>query len=176
MSRELCRIEIPNYIKQVQLTKTRRAKKNSEGIVTNASTINKPRYKRINGQDLWSIIDPHLRAKMAREIKKYFYDLLSHIDPIENYPIGVNLEFYGELGDQDIDNLSLWYRKCIHDALAGSVDYKPVTNENGKIHYEPNHIDFPPKIPDDNVNYIREANTKFIESDEEKLTIIINEL
>lgn len=177
MKKELCKIDIHDYITHVELTKKRRAKKDSQGNIINASTINKPRVKKINGQDLWVIIDPHLRAKMAKEIKKYFYNILKDIGTISIFPIGVDLEFYGPLGDYDIDNMSIWYRKCIHDALAGNVEYLSVINEEtGKKYLKADHINYPPIIPDDNVNYIQEANTKFIPSDETKLTIIINSL
>ncbi len=48
-----------------------------------------------------------------------------------------------------------------------------------KTHYEPNRADYPPKIPDDNITFIQENNTKFFPCkslEDRKLVIIINSL
>lgn len=188
----LHKIEIPNFITEVELTKTRRAKKNSEGKITNKAWINKPRTKKINGQDIWVGINPHLRSKIARELKIYMYDNIKHIGKIEEFPIGIDMIFYMPISDNnsilpDIDNISVWYRKCLHDALAGSVDYIPYfiqnTNKNGDVvvkkAFAPNHQDYPPLIPDDNIKYIQEANVKFVEINDlenRKLEIIIRKI
>lgn len=185
-------IEIPLYIQQVELTKGRKPKRNEAGEITNLRTINKPRVKRINGQDLWVGIDPHMRSKMARVIKLYFYDKIKDIKPIEQFPIGIDMEFHFKMEENDnklpdIDNIAVWYRKCLHDALAGSVDYIPhyvqTTDKKGntkqKTVYIANHADYPPKIPDDSIRYIQEANTKYVEvqtEEERKLVITIRSL
>jgi len=166
-------IEIPQYIQEVCISKRRRPKYDEEGNITNKRTAGKPRMLQINGQSLWVSMNPYIRSKIADELKKYFYEQIRHIDPIENYPISIDMEFHLPYKNYDIDNLSVWYRKCFHDALAGSVGYVAQeieeTNSKGEIvtkkYYLPNHDDYPPKIPDDNVSYIQEANTKFIPVD-----------
>lgn len=186
------RIEIPNFILEIPLTKGRRAKKDETGRITNKAWINKPRVKRINGQDIWVGINEHLRSKMAKELKLYLYDKIKDIEPITTFPIGIDLEFHFVIPENDsklpdIDNISLWWRKCLHDALAGNVDYIPYSSQtlkdDGTIvvkkHYEPNHSEYPPKIPDDNIKYVREANNKFIpitDKEERKIVIIIRTL
>lgn len=185
----LHKIEIPEFITEVELTKKRRAKKNSEGKITNKAWINKPRVKKINGQDIWVGINPHLRSKIARELKIYMYEKIKHIGRIEEYPLAIDMIFYMPISNNestlpDLDNIVVWYRKCLHDALAGSVDYIPYFIQNMdkdekitiKKAFAPNHTDYPPLIPDDNVKYIQEANTKFVEIDSyenRKLEIII---
>ena len=116
--KELCRIEIPDYITHIELTKKRRPVYREDGTVKNERLLNKPRVKKINGQDLWVTIDPHLRSKIAKELKKYFYEIIRDLPIISEFPIGITMDFYGKVGDFDIDNLSLWYRKCFHDVKA----------------------------------------------------------
>lgn len=185
----LHKIEIPQFITEIELTKTRRAKKDAEGKITNKAWLNKPRTKKINGQDLWVGINPHLRSKMGRELKIYMYDKIKHIGRIEQFPIAIDMIFYMPISTNnsilpDIDNIVVWYRKCLHDALAGSVDYIPYfiqnLDKNNNIVLKkamaPNHQDYPPLIPDDNIKYIQEANTKFVEvasMEDRKLEIII---
>lgn len=173
----LYHFEINDYIKQVEISKARRAKyrtlKSGEKKISNPKTAGKPRYFKINGQDLWSGIDHNLRSKVAKEIKKYFYNnYFRDIKEIEEFPIGIYLGFYGELGDFDIDNLVVWYRKCIADALAGNVEFKKQVT-NGKVRYVADKAKFPPKIPDDSVKFIRAIPTEFIESETNKLIITI---
>ncbi len=178
---ELYRIEIPEFITHIELSKKRRAKKDENGKITNPRSAGTPKLKKINGQDLWVTIDHNLRSKMGRELKKYMYEnAVRHLDefPLDSYPIGIDMEFHLPVGPYDIDNLQVWYRKCFHDALAGSVDYKPYMI-NGKKTYVPNVEDYPAKIIDDSVEFIREANTKIVFVDtieERKLIIKINKL
>lgn len=166
------RIEIPNYITHIELTKKRRPVYKEDGTLKNARTVNKPRVKKINGQDLWVTIDPHLRSKIAKELKKYFYEFIREMPEIEEYPLKVLMEFHQPAGDYDIDNLSLWYRKCFHDALAGNVEYIPA-NINGKVSYYPDRFKYPAKIIDDNVNYISEFTSRFVEAEPENNKLII---
>ncbi len=48
--------------------------------------------------------------------------------------------------------------------LAGNVDYVKYM-EGDKVKYVADHGNYPPKIPDDNVSYIQESNSKFIPTD-----------
>ena len=174
---ELCRIEIPNYITHIELTKKRRPVYREDGTIKNSRSLDKPRVKRINGQDLWVGIDPHLRAKMAKELKKYFYTFIKDLEPINKYPISVDMEFHQKTGEYDLDNLSLWYRKCFHDSLTGNVEFMPSISDEGKKSHVANHDKYPPKIPDDTVKFISEFKTTFVEITEDaepKLIITIN--
>ncbi len=101
MTKEITRIEIPEYILEIPLTKGRRAKKNAEGKITNTRWLDKPRVKRLNGQDLWVGIDQHLRSKLAKELKKYLYEYIRDMEPIEGelFPIGIDMQFHFHLMD-----------------------------------------------------------------------------
>jgi hypothetical protein len=99
----LCKVEIPDYIERIQLSKKRRPRFyqkgdnipkrfrderffnfNHRGFLVNVQTDEKilanpraagtPREKKISGQDIWSGMDHHLRSKIARELKAYFTD------------------------------------------------------------------------------------------------------
>jgi len=184
----LYKIEISNYMKYVQLSKQRRAKFfkkgqkipkkylhnedffnfNSKGILVNVTDDSKvianprvagtPRMKKIRGNDIWSGMDPFLRAKIAKDVKNYFKDIYkkNNLKMLKStdYPIGVYLEFHDIINEdtQDIDNLSLVYRKCSLDALKSVV------------------------IEDDMPNYVQEIPCSFIPIDNEnnnKLIITI---
>lgn len=180
-------VEIPNYIKYVQLSKQRRAKYFSKGskipkkylnnpelfsfntkgvlvnveddskIIANPKAFGTPRMKKIRGNDIWSGMDPFLRAKIARDLKHYFKKVYAehNLQPLRerDYPIGVALMFHDIINEdsQDLDNLSLVYRKCSLDALKGIIE-------------------------DDKLQYIREIPCSFIPIESEKdnkLVIII---
>jgi hypothetical protein len=99
----ICRVEIPDYIERIQLSKKRRPKffqkgdnipkryrderffnfngrgflvnvQTEEKIIANPRAAGTPREKKISGQDIWSGMDHFLRSKIARELKAYFKD------------------------------------------------------------------------------------------------------
>jgi len=179
----ICRVEIPDYIQRIQLSKSRRPKYyqrgvnipkrykderlfnfNNKGVLVNVQTEERilanpraagtPREKRINGQDVWSGMDHHLRSKIARELKAYFKDKYkkARIAPLRRnmYPIGVCMDFYKPLGeaDWDLDNHALIYRKCSLDALKGLIE-------------------------DDSVLYVREIPTRYYPIDQEESTKLV---
>lgn len=112
MNNFLQKVEIPNFIDKVEISKKRRAKYytkervpktmnpetnnkysfNEEGIliitetgekvVSNKRSAGKPRYWKISGQDIWSGINYNMRSKISREMKKYFYEKLAHLKPL----------------------------------------------------------------------------------------------
>lgn len=155
-------IEIPNYLTHVQLTKGRRAKYYTKGtkipkkysklkkydsknrlcgadgkpIVANPASINKPRIKKINGQELYSgNMPPHLRSKIVSVLKEHFMEALCKCNRIEHFPIAIEAELYTIPGAMNWDLDNQWiYHKCFQDALVA------------------NHI-----IPDDNIFYITKA-------------------
>lgn len=184
MAKEIIEIiEIPEFILGIPLTKGRRAKKDKDGKITNKAWLNKPRVYKINGQDLWSGIDYNLRAKISKELKKYLYEQIRHIKPIDTYPIGIDMEFHLPINDKvqwkpDVDNICTWWRKCLHDALTGNLELIPYYI-NDKRHFLKDEVNYPAKILDDNVDFIREANTRFVpceKIEDRKLIITINKL
>lgn len=179
----ICRVEIPDYIEKIQLSKSRRPKYyqrgnnipkkyrderffnfNGKGVLVNVQTEERiianpiaagtPKVKRINGQDIWSGMDHHLRSKIARELKAYFKDKYKKLKvPYlrrNMYPIGVCMDFYKPLGqaDWDIDNHALIYRKCSLDALKGYIE-------------------------DDSVLYLREIPTRYYPIDVGETTKLV---
>ena len=85
-----------------------------EKIVKNTKSVGKPRYWRIAGNDILSGIDYNLRSKVFKEVKRYFYEQFQDVPIIDNkyYPLGIGMDFYDTLGDYDLDNLVIIYRKC----------------------------------------------------------------
>jgi hypothetical protein len=156
----------------------------SEGnkIVKNTRTAGKPRTHRISGQDVWSGIDHNLRSKIGKELKKYLYDHVKHLKPIKHYPIGVSLNFFNKEGDYDLDNLEYWYRKCLHDALCGNVEFlkklvpQKTNPKKTKPVYIPDRRKYKPIIDDDSVKYIQSKPCYFTpvsETSDRKLVIEI---
>lgn len=176
-------IEVDDYIKEVTISKAVRPKykvnKDGEKVISNPRSANKPRMRKINGQDLWSGIDHHLRSKIAKEIKVYFYEIfkkkkLKFINK-KHYPLSIGLTFYGPLGDYDLDNHVSWYRKCIQDALCGNVEFIKVT-KGKRNSYIPDRENYPALMEDDNVKCIQSIPCDFVESDSSKLIITIKSL
>lgn len=155
-------IEIPNYLTHVQLTKGRRAKYYTKGgkipkkyqkfknydsknrllgadgkpLIANPASINKPRIKKINGQELYSgNMPPHLRSKIVSVLKEHFEHALRKCNPLDDFPIAIEAELYTIPGAMNWDLDNQWiYHKCFQDALVSQ------------------HI-----IPDDNIFYITKA-------------------
>ncbi len=147
-------------------------------VLKNSRTAGKERYMKIAGQDLWVGIDHNLRSKLAREMKVYFYEYLRNIKPIldiKAYPLGIGLEIMDVFDDGDIDNMEHIYRKVIHDALCGNVEF--IKDENDK--FVPDRKKYTPIIIDDSKQYIQEMWTRFIpiqNHEGRKMTIIIYSL
>lgn len=155
-------IEIPNYLTHVQLTKGRRPKyynkngaipkkyqkfKNydSKGrllgldnkpIIANPASVNKPRIKKINGQELYSgNMPPHLRSKIVNCIKEQFNEIVRKCNRISDFPIAIEAELHTIPGAMNWDLDNQWiYHKCFQDALVAEGI-----------------------IPDDNIFYITQA-------------------
>lgn len=147
-------------------------------VLKNVQTAGKEKYMKIAGQDLWVGIDHHLRSKLAREMKIFFYDYIRDIKPIINikdYPIGVGIEIMDAYDDGDIDNMEHIYRKVLHDALCGNIEF--IKGDDGK--FTPDRKKYRPIIIDDSKQYIQEIWTKFIpiqNHEDRKMTIIIYSL
>lgn len=158
-----------------------------EKVVKNSKSVGKPRYWAIAGNDILSGIDYNLRSKVFKEVKKYFYEQFRHIPEIDEnmYPLSIGIEFYDMIGDYDLDNLVIIYRKCLTDALCGNVEFNKTEsgkkNKSGDIIYSyvPDYGKYPKKIIDDSVRYIQATPTDFYEVNREcdrQLVITIRSL
>ncbi len=150
-------------------------KNTGESVVKNIKSAGKERYWKISGQNLWSGMDPHLRSKVAKEMKKYFYEFFRGIPYIEEYPIGISITFYDD-HLYDLDNQGYIYKKVLLDALCGNVDFIKSEDDIGKVIYLPDRITYPPIIKDDNNECIQEQILKYVSSEERKLVIKIYKL
>lgn len=143
-----------------------------EKVIKNTRSAGTERYIKISGQDFWTGINHNLRSKIGKELKKYFYNILSEMKPVpeDEYPIGVKIDIYDVIDEGDIDNLIYIYRKTVHDSLCGNIEF--VKDENGKFH--PDRKNYKPLIIDDSKEYIQEINTRFypIRDHEERQMII----
>mgnify|MGYP000271235373 CR=1 FL=1 len=148
-------IIIPQYLTHVQLTKGRRPKYYTKGthipkkynkykeydsknrllnfnkvpIVANPASVNKPRIKKINGQELYSgNMPPHMRSKVVSVIKQHFSDHLCKCNPLIDFPIAITAELFTIPGAMNWDLDNQWiYHKCFQDAL---VDAKIIPDDN----------------------------------------------
>ena len=155
-------IEIPNYLTHVQLTKGRRPKYYTKGthipkkyqkyksfdskgrllddnkkpLIANPASVNKPRIKKINGQELYSgNMPPHLRSKVVACIKESFVPYLKKVKPVQDFPIRLEAELHTVPGTWGWDLDNQWiYHKCFQDALVAQGI-----------------------IPDDNIYFITQA-------------------
>lgn len=138
-------IEIPQYIKYVQLSKKRRAKyylrtskkklpkkyadlkfnkkgilvhKDGTPVIANPRSMGTPRLKKINGQEIYSGMPYHMRSKIVRAIKDSFSEILKKVEPVTEFPVQLTMELHDEIGNGDWDLDNLWiYNKCFQDAL-----------------------------------------------------------
>lgn len=144
MGKIIEKIEVPDYITHIVLSKARRKKyytrqdkipkkyakyafspkgilvgPDGTEIVKNVRTAGTPRLKKINGQDLYKgMLHHHTRSKLIHTMKDYFRDKLSAIKPVKNFPIEVAMEMYTYRTElSDIDNASWVYFKVILDVL-----------------------------------------------------------
>lgn len=192
----LYRVEIPNYIRKVQTAKPKKTQyyKFSDIIpkkydnpryvmkskflfdtetkerVIKRMTTGKPREHPIRGQEIWRGMDYHLRSKIASELKKYMYDQIKDMPPLNDeliYPLSIRIDFYDNVDEgEDIDNMVYFYRKCTHDALCGNVSFDKVdagTDKKGKPVYQmvPDKTAYPPKLIDDDKLHIQDIPTRF---------------
>lgn len=88
-------------------------------VIKNINNYGKPRFKKINGQHIYSgSMHPMMRSKIVNAIKEDFKQHLSGVNPVDDYPVNLSLELYTtiENGAWDLDNLWI-YTKCIQDLL-----------------------------------------------------------
>jgi hypothetical protein len=121
-----------------------------EPIVANPRTAGTPKFKKINGQELYAgNIPPILRSIMIGQMKDFFRPYFMSVFPIQDnqFPILVELEIHAPVGDNnfDIDNLAWVYTKVILDILVETEvipDDKAVyVNKSGGCQYFPVETD-----------------------------------
>lgn len=178
---EIFRIEIPNYITHVQLSKARRKKyykkgnkipkkyqnaqfgynklgilienKSSLPIVANPRTAGTPRFKKINGQEIYTgNLPPMLRSIMIKEMKTYYRSQITKkIKILKPCKLVIDIHNAIGAGNQDLDNMSWLLVKVIQDVL---VELRI--------------------LPEDNVTVIKGYEVNFVPIDEKeqrKLTV-----
>lgn len=98
-------------------------KETGEIIVKNKRTAGKPRYKKVNGQEIYNgNISRQARASLVKKIHGFLAPYLQNIkipDNIDIYPLSIELLFYvNDLGKGTIDNDNRWiWIKCVRDTL-----------------------------------------------------------
>ena len=180
-------IEIPTFLDRIVLSKKRRKKYYYQGetiprkylektqylfddkgilihkftgepVIKNIRTAGTEKTVKISGQDFWTGINCHLRSKISKELKKFFYESMRNMPVLqkEDYPIGISLDIYDTISHADLDNLTYVYRKTLHDALCGNVEFDK--NESGK--YVPNRELYPAFIEDDELLEVTPTNLR----------------
>lgn len=135
-------IEIPLYLKYVQLSRARKPKHYTDKdripkklahlsfmagflrdelgqrVVKNVRCVGTPSLKKINGQDLYNgNMSPILRSKIVVAIKESFTKYVLPVGPVQ-YPIRVSMELHTTMGNMIWDADNLWlYNKCFQDVL-----------------------------------------------------------
>lgn len=172
-------IEIPQYDEHIVISKKRRPKykinADGESVVSNTRTVGKEKKWKINGQSIYVGMNPNLRAKVMKEMKKYLYKYIRPIPNLEDTPICIELEIhnvpgvknkYGEIvRSWDLGNQEFIWLKCFEDALCGNVDFESV-NINSKIVKVPMREQYPAKLLDDSVLYLNKRICSFYPVDD----------
>lgn len=109
----------------------------SDGLVltSNTKTVNKPRIKKVNGQEVYNQAAMTFgRSKIVNILHDYFNKYLKDIEPITDnyYPLSIHMEFnIHDMGKNNVDNDNKWiWRKCLQDSM---VDNKVIPDDNIKI-------------------------------------------
>lgn len=199
-------IRIPKFEEYVLLSNSRRTKykkdaggnflldEKGEKMVANPRVAGTPRYKKISGQDMYSGMNKHTRAKMISFIKEYLYSHFKGATKITKYPIQIHIivkhtktvyklnrksnKWEDTRMSWDLDNFTLIWRKAFTDALSGNVEYIKKPDEKGKLKFVANKEKYPPIIDEDNVNHVQRWIETFIPvetPDERELIFIISE-
>lgn len=140
-------------------------KSNDEFVIKNKRTVGKPKYKKINGQNLHDLtLRDYDRSKIIDEIKHFFYEGLKkyNIEAIKesldsNKPIIIEMIFVTDaVSIGDLDNHAIFYQKTFFDCIQLK---KHVRNtKTKKIELVDNKLGF---IEDDGVNNIADFVVSF---------------
>jgi hypothetical protein len=120
-------------------------------IVKNSNNVDKPKYHRINGQDLYSLnILPHIKNNIVKTIKEY-YNSFNYKYKKENSGVFIEYIFYCKELKSDLDNHSLFYHKTFLDSIQ-----KYVFIGRGEKELNSNYI-----IDNDKVDYVNGYSINF---------------
>lgn len=109
----------------------------SDGIIipSNSRTVDKPRLKKVNGQDVYNQNAMTFgRSKIVQILHEYFDKFLKGQQPIqeEHYPLTIQMTFnVHDMGRNNVDNDNKWiWRKVLQDTM---VDNKLIPDDNVNI-------------------------------------------
>jgi len=97
--------------------------KTGEVLTSNSKTVGKPRYFKVNGQDLYNgRVNPMMRFGLVEKIHNYIDPYLSKIElpkDLDYYPLTIELLFYvHDKGKLSVDNDNKWlWCKVVRDSL-----------------------------------------------------------
>ena len=106
--------------------------KTGNKVIANPRSVGTHRYESVNGQGFSSgFSSPYIRNRIVRAIKQSYVPHLRGIQPIESFPIGIDMELHAPRGNNRWDLSNLWvYNKYFEDTLVDlgiipddSVDY-----------------------------------------------------
>lgn len=89
-------------------------------VIANRSKAGKPRYYKVNGQDLYNGRMHHAtRSKIVSELHKFFAPYVVKLPVFTRYPIEIHMEFrIRDEGKHNIDNDNKWlWQKAFTDTL-----------------------------------------------------------
>lgn len=130
--------------------------------------ITKNKTVKIKGNEIYAGMHYAVRSKVSKTLKTYIYEHIRKLDFI-TVPIRLEINVYKPLGKWDLGNYCYLWAKCFEDSLTGNVLYD---DERKRF----NHILYPPKIKDDNVNYIKEhryIHHPIIGEEEERIVFVL---
>ena len=89
-------------------------------VHANRNKAGKPRYYKVNGQDLYNGRMHHsTRSKIVHELHEYFAPYVRELPVFTKYPLEIRMEFYiKDEGKNNIDNDNKWlWQKAFTDTL-----------------------------------------------------------
>lgn len=110
----------------------------SDGLImtSNPNTVGKPRYKKVNGQDIYNgNTSRQARSTLVKNIHNYLNNYILQIKDIveiDLFPLTLEVLFYVyDQGKHNIDNDNKWiWTKCIQDTL---VECGKIIDDNPHI-------------------------------------------
>jgi hypothetical protein len=142
---------------------------NDEKVVKNSKKAGLPNMMKINGQDIWSGLNPHIRNKIASQMHEFYTKHVKEqiidkgtnfIQIADNQRLIVLFHFYDDLVQiQDIDNNAFIFVKTFLDTITTKRSNK--TDDHIKLGL----------IKDDSPKYIKGIYYDFTESSTRKLEI-----
>ncbi len=146
--KELYRAEIPQYLTQIKVSDARPYRiythhmevpkkyqkedydfntygvlvnrHTDEVVLANPNTAGKPKFRKINGRDIYTgRVSPTMRAKILREMKAFYFNQLPNIRRPILHACKLKLDIYNIVEESvpELDNMSLIIIKVLQDVL-----------------------------------------------------------